>query len=65
MSLRRWTRMLTMRRGRESAPVVVDETPAVDTDAIDRKQLEALRQVRRAENRLRALQAEASIIRGD
>lgn len=54
-----------MRRGRESAPVVVDETPAVDTDAIDRKQLEALRQVRRAENRLRALQAEASIIRGD
>jgi hypothetical protein len=44
---------------RRNAPAVVD------TAEIDRKQLEALRQVRRAENRLRALQAEASIIRGD
>jgi hypothetical protein len=54
-----------MRRSETPMPPPAEAPAVVDTAEIDRKQLEALRQVRRAENRLRALQAEASIIRGD
>lgn len=64
-----WGRMRTRQRCKVSPPSSVVErrnAPAVvDTAEIDRKQVEALRRVRRAENRLRALQAEAQIIRGD
>lgn len=70
MGLREWWgRMRARQRCKVSPPSSVVErrnAPAVaDTDVIDRKQLAALRQLRRAENRLRALQAEAQIIRGD
>lgn len=62
-----WDRMLTtLGRGPVGTPPVVgDETSAVDTDAIDRRQLEALQRLRRVENRLRGYQVEVDIIRGD
>jgi len=54
-----------MRRGETPMPPTVETGATVDTDVIDRKQLEALQRLRRVENRLRAYQVEVDIIRGD